>query len=164
MSKVLCFGELLLRLSPDTEGEWLTDNLMPVFMGGAELNVATALAKWEAPVKYCTALPDNILSKQILHILSEKKIDISSVILSGDKIGIYYLPQGTDIKSQGVIYDRASSSFSQLNKNTIDWDSVLEDVTWFHFSAICPAISHEIAGVCEEALSACLKKKHQRFC
>ncbi len=158
MSKVLCFGELLLRLSPDTEGEWLADNALPVFIGGAELNVATALAKWEIPVKYCTALPDNFLSKQILSILSEKKIDISPVILNGDKIGIYYLPHGADIKSKGVIYDRANSSFSQLHKGVIDWDSVLDDVTWFHFSAICPAINQQIAGVCEEALKACLEK------
>jgi 2-dehydro-3-deoxygluconokinase len=60
MKKVLCFGELLLRLPPANAGEWLRNNTMPVFVGGAELNVATALATWGLPVKYCTALPDNI--------------------------------------------------------------------------------------------------------
>ncbi len=59
MKKVLCFGELLLRLPPANAGEWLRNNTMPVFVGGAELNVATALANWGLPVKYCTALPDN---------------------------------------------------------------------------------------------------------
>jgi 2-dehydro-3-deoxygluconokinase len=35
---------------------------MPVFIGGAELNVATALARWDIPVAYCTAVPDHYLS------------------------------------------------------------------------------------------------------
>jgi 2-dehydro-3-deoxygluconokinase len=158
MNKVLCFGELLLRLSPDMSGEWLHDNLLPVFVGGAELNVATALAKWKIPVGYCTALPGNILSGQILNALNEKKIDTTSILFSGKKIGIYYLPQGTDIKNTGVIYDRENSSFSEIQKGTIDWDNVLEGMTWFHFSAICPAISEQLADVCEEALKVCAKK------
>ncbi len=158
MGKVLCFGELLLRLSPDVDGQWLVDNSMLVFVGGAELNVATALAKWKIPVGYCTVLPDNILSKQILKTLHQKNIDASSVLLNGNRIGIYYLPQGTDIKNTGVIYDRANSSFSQLQKGTIDWDKVLTDVSWFHFSAICPAISQSLADVCEEVLKVCVRK------
>ena len=43
---VLCFGELLLRISPDADGEWLKNNQLPFYVGGAELNVATALALW----------------------------------------------------------------------------------------------------------------------
>ena len=65
IKKVLCFGALLLHLQPANGGEWLRDNQMPVFVGGAELNVATALAKWNVPVMYCTALPDNIFSKDL---------------------------------------------------------------------------------------------------
>lgn len=56
MGKVLCFGELLLRLSPDTESNWLQQNAMPVFVGGAELNVAQALSLWNVPVGYCLSL------------------------------------------------------------------------------------------------------------
>ena len=49
MKKVLCFGELLLRLPPAHGGVWLKDNQMPIFIGGAELNVATALSVWGLP-------------------------------------------------------------------------------------------------------------------
>jgi len=73
MTQVLCFGELLLRLSPQLNGEWISRNSMPVYIGGAELNVATALAKWGIPVSYFTALPDHYLSKEIIHSLREKK-------------------------------------------------------------------------------------------
>jgi 2-dehydro-3-deoxygluconokinase len=158
MQKVLCFGELLLRLSPDIDGDWLCKNNLPAFVGGSELNVATALAKWEIPVGFCTALPENVLTTQLVKMLGEKNIDTSSILIIGKRIGIYYLPKGADVKNAGVIYDRADSAFSELRKGKIDWDKVLDGITWFHFSAICPAISQQLADVCEEALKACNNK------
>lgn len=157
-NKVLCFGELLMRFSPVVGGEWLSQHSMPVYIGGAELNVAHALALWDTPVKYITALPDNYLSHNITKNIASKNIDLSSLLLCGNRIGTYYLPQGADLKNADVIYDRANSSFSELKAGMIDWDKVLEDVSWFHFSAICPAISVAVAGVCEEVLKACTAK------
>ncbi|MDN3655431.1 sugar kinase [Ferruginibacter paludis] len=157
--KVLCFGELLMRFSPVLEGEWIRQQSIPVFIGGAELNAANALALWDIPVKYCTALPDNYLSRDIMASLNTNKIDTSSIQFAGNRIGGYYLPQGADLKNAGVIYDRAHSSFAELKTGMIDWDKVLDDVEWFHFSAICPALSADVALVCKEALEACAGKK-----
>jgi 2-dehydro-3-deoxygluconokinase len=148
--KILCFGELLLRLSPTNN--WITENALPVFIGGAELNVATALANWNITTKYCTALPNNYVSEQIMLHLQQKNIDTKAIQLFGERIGTYYLPQGSDLKNAGVIYDRANSSFSTLQKGMIDWAEVLKDCTWFHFSAISPALNAKVASVCEEAL------------
>ena len=158
MSKILCFGEILLRLSPDTEGAWLASNSMPVFVGGAELNVATALAKWNLRPAYCTAFPDNYLGKQLIQYLRDKSIDTDPIQLCGNRVGLYYLPQGLDVKNAGVIYDRAGSSFAELQTGTVDWDKVLDGVNWFHFSAIGPALSQHAADVCKEALRAAREK------
>jgi 2-dehydro-3-deoxygluconokinase len=158
MSKVLCFGELLLRMSPSLNGQGVNNSRMPTYVGGAELNVATALAKWNVPVKYFTALPDNYLSEKIRTEIAEKNIDISAIKFSGNRIGIYYLPQGADLKNAGVIYDRAHSSFSELKPGMIDWEETLKDVSWFHFSAINPALNENIAAVCKEGLEVALKK------
>ncbi len=158
MGKILSFGELLLRFSPENEGRWLKTNELPVFLGGAELNVATALARWNVPVSYCTALPDNYLSKDILAVLTERKIITDTTLMSGERIGSYYLKQGTDLKNHSVIYDRAHSSFGELKTGMIDWDHVLRDVSWFHFSAISPALNESVAAVCLEALQAASKK------
>jgi 2-dehydro-3-deoxygluconokinase len=158
MGNVLSFGELLLRLSPDTEGQWLANASMPIHVGGAELNVARALALWNIPVKYCTGLPDNYLSHQIVKTLQQSNIDTSVIQYGGQRIGIYYLPHGLDVKHAGVIYDRADSSFATLQKGTINWDAVLDGVTWFHVSAICPALNADAADVCEEVMQVCNKK------
>lgn len=154
MKKVLCLGEILLRLSPAANGQWLEQNHMPVFMGGAELNAATALAVWQHPVKYFTAMPDNALSKDIAAYLSKKNIDTSAVHYSGNRIGLYYLQQGTDMKSAGTVFDRAGSSFATLSTGLVNWDEVLEDVQWLHFSAIAPAVSESAAMLCLEAVKA----------
>ncbi len=152
MRKTLCFGELLLRLSPSAGGDWLRNNELPAFVGGAEANVATALALWGQPVGYCTALPANFLSEQLANYLAQKKIDISAINYSGNRVGVYYLQQGTDVKSSGVVFDRAGSSFAQLQKGMIDWEKVLEGIDWFHFSAIAASLTASAAEVCEEAL------------
>ncbi len=155
---VFCFGELLLRMSPSLGGHWINVAQMPVYMGGAELNVATALSRWNIQTKYCTALPDNYLAKEIIEALESKKIDTSAVQFSGNRIGIYYLPQGADLKNAGIIYDRANSSFSELKPGMINWDEALKDCNWFHWSAISPALNDNTAALCKEALQAASAK------
>jgi len=158
MSKVLSFGELLLRICPDSGGRWLEENKLPVYVGGAEANVAAALALWEIPSAYMTAIPDNFIARQLAGYLDHLNVDTTAIQYSGDRIGLYFLDKGKDLKHAGVIYDRNYSSFSELKVETIDWDKVFENVSWFHFSAICPAVNQSVADVCEEALKAASAK------
>ena len=149
--KVLTFGELLLRISPDEGGAWLKDNQFPFYIAGAELNAATALALWGIPTKYVTAMPDNGMCRQIVEFEEQQNIEMS-VYYRGNRLGLYFLTKGRDLKNDALIYDRAYSAFSELKPGMIDWEKEFEGVSWFHFSAICPAISHNIADVVEEAL------------
>jgi 2-dehydro-3-deoxygluconokinase len=158
MKKVFCFGEILLRFSPNLQKQWIEEHTMPVFVGGAELNVAKALAAWKQPVRYVSALPDNYISKEIIDALQEEGIESSAMLLTGDRIGTYTLPMGADLKNAGVIYDRAYSSFSFLKSGMINWEQVLEGYDWFHFTAISPALNPSIVAVCEEALQFATKK------
>lgn len=158
MKEVFCFGELLLRLSPQLQGHWIREASLPVYVAGAELNVATALARWGLPAAYGTALPDHYLSHEIIEYLQRLKVNTAPVCFSGSRIGVYYLPQGTDLKSGGVIYDRAGSSFSELKPGVLNWDDLLRNKSWFHFSAISPALNEGVAAVCREGLEAAARK------
>jgi len=82
----------------------------------------------------------------------KKKIGTSKIALCGSRIGTYYLPQGADLKNAGVIYDRANSSFAEMKAGDISWDDFFSGVSWFHFSAISPALSQQAADVCKVAL------------
>lgn len=156
--KICCFGELLLRMSPELDRRWIHEASMPVFLGGAELNVASALCRWGIPVSYSTALPDHYLSREVVAELQEKGMDTQPVHFSGQRIGLYFLPQGADLKHAGVIYDRAGSSFYELRPGMLDWDRVLHEASWLHFSAISPALNDHAAAVCREGLEAARKK------
>jgi 2-dehydro-3-deoxygluconokinase len=156
--KVLSYGELLLRICPDADGGWLQDNTLPFYVGGAEANVATALARWDTPSAYFTALPDNAMSHQLTDYLASIGIDTGRIVYQGERLGLYYLPKGKDLKNAGVIYDRAHSSFAGLLPGTIDWDGVLGDVGWLHFSAISPALNANAAAVALELVKAASQK------
>lgn len=149
---VLSFGELLLRICPDTDGNWLKQNNLSFYVGGAEANVATALALWGIPSSYCTAVPDNLMTRQVLNDLQQKGVDTSRVIHGGQRLGLYFLPKGKDLKNAGVIYDRDHSAFAELKPGMVNWEQVLDGVRWLHFSAISPALNSRVAAVCEEAL------------
>ncbi|MFC4262049.1 PfkB family carbohydrate kinase [Ferruginibacter yonginensis] len=152
MQKVSCFGELLLRMSPQLNGQWIKEANMPLHIGGAELNVANALALWGLSVEYCTALPNHYLSNEVVDALQTKNINTNAIHFSGERIGLYFLPQGADLKNAGVIYDRKYSSFYELKPGDINWRQILQGCEWFHFTAISPALSEQTTMVCKEAL------------
>lgn len=132
---------------------------MPVFVGGAELNVALALSNWNVPVRYVTGMPVNALASDITDYITGRGVDPSGLIhnqpgqTTGNRIGTYYLPQGSDLKNAGVIYDRAGSAFAELKPGQIDWEPVLQGVGRLHISAISPALSAQAAEVCRELLA-----------
>lgn len=137
---------------------WTSTNNMPVYIGGAELNVARALALWQHEVKYVTALPPHFVADDILASLAAEGIDTSQVKRCGDRIGLYYLPPDSDVKSAAVVYDRAQSSFAMLAPGSIDWEAALDGCDWLHLSAISPALQRNVFEVCLEAVTAASKK------
>ena len=98
--------------------------------------------------------------RRILLPVAEGKKYYTDTILVFPATGsaTYYLAQGKDLKNNSVIYDRAHSAFGELKKGMINWDHVLHDVSWLHFSAISPALNESVAAVCLEALQAASKR------
>ncbi|WP_353195416.1 sugar kinase [Parapedobacter defluvii] len=151
--KILSFGELLLRLSSSGESFLGEDGQVVVFPGGSEANVAASLGQWGVPCSYLSRIPDNDLTSQILSTLTSLGVDVSSSLLEGDRLGLYFLLSANGLSKGEVVYDRKYSAFSQLKPGMIDWDRVLDGYTWFHWSALTPALSESLAEVCREALT-----------
>lgn len=151
--RIITFGEILLRLSP----EW-SKQQAALFVGGAEANVAAALATWGNKVAYISKVPENGLSRQVLQQLEKVGIATDRMLWGGDRIGAYYLAQGADLKHAEVVYDRKYSSFSAIKPGTVDWDALLGDAEWFHWSAISPALNPDAVEVCREVLEAATRR------
>ena len=59
--RVVCFGELMLRLTAMQSGVLLQERRLDCTFGGAEANVAVSLARLGWPSSLVTALPTNPL-------------------------------------------------------------------------------------------------------
>ena len=158
-NRVLCFGELLLRLQ-STSDSFFTDgqNNLKIYPGGSEANVAVTLGKLNIPTSYFSAAPLNALTKEITELLESLNVDTSKIINQGDRIGSYYLLSANGLTNGEVIYDRKYSSFSDLKPENINWDKLYDGIDWFHFTAITPALSEDLVILTEIALAEATKR------
>ena len=152
MSKVVTFGEIMLRLSPPGHLRFSQTNSFDVVYGGGESNVAVSLANYGVPVEFVTRLPQNDLGECARTEMRKRGVGTDHIALGGDRLGIYFLETGAVSRGSKVVYDRAHSAMAEIEKGMIDWDTVFEGVDWFHWTGITPAISQGAADACLEAV------------
>ena len=149
---VLCFGELLLRLSsPRGEGT-LQGTRLDAHFGGAESNVAVALARLGLRSAMVSALPDNAIGDAAIESLRKAGVDTARVVRAPGRMGLYFLTPATGVSAGSVIYDRADSVFAATRD--YDWPALLEGAGWLHLSGIVPAIGPEMARIGLAAIAA----------
>ncbi|MDX1617961.1 MAG: sugar kinase [Balneolaceae bacterium] len=154
MKKVITFGEIMMRLSPPGHLRFSQADRFEVIYGGGEANVAVSLANYGIPVEYVTRLPDNDLGRSAMMELRKRGVGTNHILYGGERLGIYFLETGAVSRGSKVIYDRAHSAISTIEKGMIDWEEIFDGARWFHWTGITPAISQGAAEVCREAVSA----------
>ncbi|MBX2892128.1 MAG: sugar kinase [Saprospiraceae bacterium] len=155
--RILCFGEILLRLSPPNAYRFVQARLFDAVYGGSEANVAVSLAQWGEQVSFLTRVPDNELGQAALGALAQQGVDISHCKRGGERLGIYFLEQGIGRRASKVLYDRAHSGMADLKPGMLDWQSALEQADWLHWSGITPALSQGAAQTLMEGLEIAKK-------
>jgi 2-dehydro-3-deoxygluconokinase len=154
--KIVCFGEIMMRLSPPGYLRLSQARSFDVIFGGGEANVAVCLAHFNHPVRYVTRLPDNDLGRACLGFLAQYGVDTSYIVWGGERLGIYFMEFGAMQRGSKVVYDRSNSSLATIEPGEIDWTRVFEGAGWFHWTGITPAIS---AGAAESCLQAVRKAR-----
>lgn len=127
------------------------------YPGGAEANVLALLGQWGLSCTFFTALPQNELADKALQALQSCGVNTDAVLRQGDRMGLYFLLAANGLSTGQVVYDRKHSAFSQLMPDTIDWEYLLKDYSWLHWSAISPALNKQLAAVCREAMGTAKK-------
>lgn len=159
MGKVLSFGEILIRQQALGEAFFEKGkNLLRIYPGGSEANVAASLAQMNTPTTYFSAFPENALSHEITSVLGRFGVDTSKSLWLGDRIGSYILLSANGLSKGEVIYDRKYSSFSQLVVEDIDFDTLFDDVNWLHWTALTPALNDNMAEVTKVVLEEASKR------
>ncbi|HFV3213055.1 TPA: sugar kinase [Streptococcus pneumoniae] len=147
MTKILLFGEPLIRISP-LDATSIGDHVASsTYFGGSEINIACNLQALGISTKVFTALPANEIGDRFLTFLKQHQIDTSSICRLGDRIGLYYLENGFGCRQSEVFYDRKHTSISQIQPNMLDMDSLFQGISHFHFSGITVAIGQEVRTI-----------------
>ena len=152
MSKIITFGEIMLRLATPEHQRFMQANSYIASFGGGEANVAVSLANYGLEAEFVTRLPENDLGHSVVMELRKHGVGTGNIISGGERLGIYFLETGSVSRPSKVIYDRAHSSISEIKPGMIDWKTVFSDASWFHWTGITPAISEGAARVCLEAI------------
>ncbi len=147
MTRVVTFGELLLRLSPPGEERLFESSDLVTCFGGAEANVAVALSHFGVRCDYVTRVPDNPVGHAGVVALEREGVGTEWIQRGGERLGIYFVEPGADLRAMRVVYDRAGSALARIEPRAVDWPRVLAGADWFHASGITPALGDGPAAV-----------------
>ena len=156
--KVVTFGEIMLRLAAPQHLRFSQLVSFDASFGGGEANVAVSLANYGIPVEFVTRIPKNDIGDACIMDLKKYGVGTNHILRGGERLGIYFLEKGSVSRASKVVYDRAYSSISQIEKGMIDWDKVFERAEWFHWTGITPALSQGTADVCFEGIKKANEK------
>lgn len=149
---ILCFGELLFRLSAPAGARLMQGGALEAFPGGAEANVAVALARLGSRAAMASTLPTNDLAAAMRETLQGAGVDISLVRESATgRMGLYFYTPGSVLRPAEVLYDRAHSAFALYPEVSKPALAALAP-SHIHVSGITPAVSAAACAATIEVL------------
>lgn len=162
MYDVVTFGEAMVRLTPPNFQRLEQTGSFDVKVGGGEFNVAVGVSRLGLSAAWVSALPDQPLSWMVRNKAREQGVATQHIVWHEDeRLGLYFLEQGSSPRPSSVMYDRADSAVSNLQPGEVDWDAVFEGSRVFHVSGITPALSANCAQCTMDALQSA--KQHDLF-
>ncbi|MGB5556142.1 MAG: sugar kinase [Flavobacteriaceae bacterium] len=156
--KVITFGEVMMRLSPPGYEKFAQASSFELVYGGGEANVAISCAYLGMKAAHVTRFPDNAIGKAATQFLRKHWLSTEHVIYGDNMMGKYFLEKGAVHRPSEVVYEREGSAFSLIEPTMINWEEVLKDADWFHWTGITPAISQGAYQCCLDAIKTANKK------
>lgn len=155
--KVVSFGEIMLRLSPDGYYKLFQKPELNTSFCGAEANVAVALSNFGDEAEFVTALPDNDIGRAACRELMRYGVKTDNIVYTGDRLGIFFAEKGASQRPSKVIYDRKNSAIASADSSSFDWEKIFDGADWFHITGITPALSDSLAKISVDAVKAAKK-------
>lgn len=155
--KVVSFGEIMLRLSPDGYYKLFQKPELNTSFCGAEANVAVALSNFGDEAEFVTTLPDNDIGRAACRELMRYGVKTDNIVYTGDRLGIFFAEKGASQRPSKVIYDRKNSAIALAEPSSFDWEKIFDGADWFHITGITPALSDSLAKISVDAVKAAKK-------
>jgi len=151
---IIGFGEVMLRLSPQSKEKISQSEVFEKNAGGSELNVVSGAAMLGVRSAIVTKLPENKIGHFIRNKIRYGNVSDDYIIYDESpekRLGIYYYESGAYPRKSSVIYDRAGSSMCRLRLDEIDED-IYTQTKIFHISSISLAIDKELRNTAIEMI------------
>src|SRR5262249_48649813 len=153
MHDLVTLGEVLLRLAIPSPARFETARQLDLQIGGAEANVAAAVARLGLSTAWISALPANPWGERIRRELTGHGGDCGQVrMIDGARVGVYFLEYGVAPRPVHVLYDRRDSAFARLTVAQVDWEPVRR-ARLVHLTGITPALGHAPRSLFERTLA-----------
>lgn len=151
---VTCFGELLIRLTPPDNRLMVQADSLELHPGGAEANVAVALASLGNDVRFAGLVSDNVLGDRVLGALRFAGVDCRHVARAPGRMGLYFMEDGAGPRASSITYDRAGSAFAEADPAAIDFAGALDGARLLHTGGITPALGPKGVALAKAAQAA----------
>lgn len=149
-----CFGELLLRLTPPAMQLMAQATQLDLVVGGAEANVAAALAALGHDVRFAGLVSDNRLGDRAVSALRSTGIETRFLARAPGRMGLYFMEAGAGLRPSAITYDRAASAFAEAVPNAIDFGQALAGSALLHTGGITPALGPKGVALARAAQAA----------
>ncbi len=151
---VVCFGEMLLRLAPPGARMMVQAQTLDMVVGGAEANVAAALASLGHDARMVTLLPQSPLGDKARADLGAAGVDTRFIARAPGRMGLYFMEAGAGLRPSSITYDRAGSAFALCEPDELDMAGALDGAALLHMSGITPALGPKGVALADAAIAA----------
>ncbi|MCD8121664.1 MAG: sugar kinase [Clostridiales bacterium] len=157
MSRIVTFGEIMMRLNPEGYIRFTQADKFDVTYAGGEANVAVSLANYGMEAAFVSKVPAHEIGQAAINQLRRYGVDTSGVVRGGSRLGVYYCEKGASQRASKVIYDREGSAIALSESRDFDWEKIFFKADWFHWTGITPALGGNLPEICLEACKAAKK-------
>lgn len=144
----------MIRFSPAGFLRLEQSDALQLHVGGSESNTAVGLSRLGNKVAWLSRLTSNPLGKMIDNQIRMHGVDTTHVIWTEqDRVGTYYLEQGSPPRNSRVIYDRANSAFSNFSADMLPRELFAAGQSkWLHLTGITLGLGETSRELVSEAV------------
>ncbi|SDC21626.1 5-dehydro-2-deoxygluconokinase [Pelagirhabdus alkalitolerans] len=143
MTELVTFGESMVLFYPRFENGIESSQQFTKAIGGAESNIALALARLNHSVRWISQLGADPFGDYILKTLKGEGVDTSFVEQTSDYPTGIYFKEKRPLRNPAVYYYRRDSAASQLSPSDFS-DDWIHDTQFVHVTGITPALNEQM--------------------
>ena len=102
MSKIITFGEIMMRLNPPGYLRFLQTSSYEATYAGGEANVAVSLANFGDDAAFVSKVPDNEIGQNAVNALRRYGVDTAMMLRGGPRLGIYFCEKGASQRGSQI--------------------------------------------------------------